>query len=366
MENNYKYIVYKTTNKVNGKIYIGVHKTFDANIFDGYIGCGINIYKISNDFKPITPFQRAVKKYGVNAFEREILYIYDNPKEASDKEKEIVNGEFLLRQDTYNIAFGGYSFAAVRKDQPVYQFDLNGQCIHIWNDIYEIVNTLNLKIYSIESAIKRRGIVLDSYWSINEVIDISTYTKPKERKQVYKYDINGKLLETYESLYIAAKCNDYKTDTLLNRIREKACTKNNYYSYELYQKFPIKKRLQTLNQLIHIYNIDGSYDRSLYSKEAKEYLGIDQKKKLGYFIRRLTPINNKFLRIEKTDFIVPVFPKIHPKPVMLYDLANNFIKEYNSIGSLSKEMNLQESEIRRVLNGVLNQTKGYIIRYKYN
>lgn len=31
-----KFIVYKTTCLVNGKIYIGVHQTEDPNIFDGY------------------------------------------------------------------------------------------------------------------------------------------------------------------------------------------------------------------------------------------------------------------------------------------------------------------------------------------
>ena len=43
METNYKWIVYLTTNKVNKKIYVGVHKTKDPTIFDGYIGCGIYI-----------------------------------------------------------------------------------------------------------------------------------------------------------------------------------------------------------------------------------------------------------------------------------------------------------------------------------
>ena len=34
------YIVYKTTCLVNNYIYVGVHKTKDPNIFDGYLGRG--------------------------------------------------------------------------------------------------------------------------------------------------------------------------------------------------------------------------------------------------------------------------------------------------------------------------------------
>lgn len=35
-----KYIVYKTTNLINNKIYVGVHRT-NPDINDGYIGCGV-------------------------------------------------------------------------------------------------------------------------------------------------------------------------------------------------------------------------------------------------------------------------------------------------------------------------------------
>lgn len=39
-----KYIVYITINTKNNKLYIGVHSTEDPTLFDGYIGCGVNIF----------------------------------------------------------------------------------------------------------------------------------------------------------------------------------------------------------------------------------------------------------------------------------------------------------------------------------
>ena len=76
------YIVYETTNNINGHIYIGVHIT--SVIDDGYVGSG----KV---------LQRAIKKYGLEYFTRKILFIYDNPEEMFKKEKEIVNQEVWFR-----------------------------------------------------------------------------------------------------------------------------------------------------------------------------------------------------------------------------------------------------------------------------
>jgi hypothetical protein len=83
---------YKTTNMINGKIYIGVHKT--NNINDGYIGSGLII-------------SRAIKKYGKENFKREILEEFDTLAEAYLEESKIVNESFVNRSDTYNITIGG-------------------------------------------------------------------------------------------------------------------------------------------------------------------------------------------------------------------------------------------------------------------
>lgn len=87
------YLIYKITNCINNKIYVGSHKT--KNIDDGYMGSG----KYLN---------RAYQKYGLENFSKEILFVFDNANEMYAKEAEIVNENFLTEENTYNLKRGGF------------------------------------------------------------------------------------------------------------------------------------------------------------------------------------------------------------------------------------------------------------------
>ena len=86
------YTIYKVTNTINGKIYIGKHQTQNMN--DNYMGSGKTI-------------REAIKKYGKDSFVKEILFVFNNEAEMNECEKSIITEEFVNRADTYNIGIGG-------------------------------------------------------------------------------------------------------------------------------------------------------------------------------------------------------------------------------------------------------------------
>lgn len=88
-----QYVIYQTTNLVNGKIYVGQHKR-KVGSKDYYIGSGSLI-------------KRAIQKYGRKNFKCEILHEFDTREKANEMEAFIVNESFIARPDVYNLNVGG-------------------------------------------------------------------------------------------------------------------------------------------------------------------------------------------------------------------------------------------------------------------
>jgi group I intron endonuclease len=86
------HFIYKTTNQLNGKFYVGMHSTDNLN--DGYIGSG---YKL----------RRSINKYGKENFKIEVLEFLPDRSSLKAREKELVNEALLKDPMCMNLVYGG-------------------------------------------------------------------------------------------------------------------------------------------------------------------------------------------------------------------------------------------------------------------
>ena len=83
--------IYKITNNINGKFYYGVHNGSNT---DTYMGSGRLIKK-------------ALNKYGIDNFSKEILMWFDTMDEAYEYEGVVVNQKTVDNPMCYNLCLGG-------------------------------------------------------------------------------------------------------------------------------------------------------------------------------------------------------------------------------------------------------------------
>lgn len=91
LNNSMVYLIYKITNSINGKFYIGAHQT--VNIDDGYMGSGKALHA-------------AYKKYGAENFTKEVILICSSAEEMYAVEKDLVQTN-KINKKSYNLMEGG-------------------------------------------------------------------------------------------------------------------------------------------------------------------------------------------------------------------------------------------------------------------
>lgn len=107
------YTIYKTTNLLDGKYYIGKHQTKDPN--DDYVGSGKHLW-------------HAINKYGIENFKKEILFIFDNEVEMNEKEAELVCENFVKEDTNYNLCPGGQGgFGHIRSQKEYLEWVKSGR-----------------------------------------------------------------------------------------------------------------------------------------------------------------------------------------------------------------------------------------------
>lgn len=227
-----KYIVYQTVNKINNKIYIGVHGT-EIDEFDGYIGNGVSIYRPATYMNPKTPFQYAVKKYGIKNFIRTTIQEFDNEQDAYKLEEQLVNERFLKREDVYNLALGGRITELANPRKKVYMYDLDGNFEREFDSVNSAGRFLNPEAKGaghLPRAIKEGHQYLGHQFSYEKLPfmkklkcrNIGIVEKPYTGGKVGRFNDDGDLLETFDTMTDCVKAG-YKNAKLVAQGKREHC-----------------------------------------------------------------------------------------------------------------------------------------------
>ena len=361
MENNWKYIVYKTINLVNNKIYIGLHKTKDPEIFDGYIGNGVYNTQPYTYEHAKTAFQYAVKKYGPKNFRRYTIAVFDTVEEASDLEEQLVNKKFLERSDVYNMVLGGLGGYFVFNRLKVYQYDLKGNYINEYKSYADAALKLNCDYTLISYAVRKRSIAKKYLWSNDklEKLDLSQYNLGLNNSiNIFVYNIDGKYLGGYKTLAETARKLNSSQGTIKKYAVLGNCFRNKFYFSLVKEDTYDKARSKYLKiRPVYQYDSNGNFITEFnsqleaeitYKTNITKAIRLKQCDELGYMwgLEKLT-IYNKPNKREK-------------RKVGKFTLDNILVKEYESATQAANE---NGTSVWKVLAGTNQTHKQHIYKY---
>lgn len=349
------HFIYKITNNLNGKFYIGVHNTNDLG--DGYRGSGDIIKK-------------AYKKYGKKNFNYEILHFFQTEEETYIEESKIVNESLVQNPMCYNIILGGRGGKSGYL--PMRNIDTGKvEVINVYNkpDNYESVNLGSIPVYdnsknkyvripasefdeSIHTPMHKGKIVLyNTSKNIYEQVDVDdprretgelvsgsknkvTVTDGKNNFQVDKNHpdyINGKLKIVTKDKWV-----------LRNKITKKCISvqKNSEVDWNIYEYATCRPKISDDPNLV--------YARLIGEKKYKYYDKNDERLNTGDLLLHM-PKNKRNICV--TNGSIEIF--LHESEL------DNFFNHHQNWYYGHKKYNRDENNSRKykqwINNGVVNK-----------
>lgn len=234
--------IYKITNLVNGKVYIGqsvdIYRRWEQH---KKIGRGINGYKYKRNAKD--PLYRAIQKYGVENFSFEII---EQCPEEMLSEKEIhwiaFYDSVVTHGKGYNQTLGGERSNGYTQRRKIYQYDLEGHFIAEYESVKEATISIgaNRDNGLVQNAVGRIGAQAGGYqWRYEKLEKISPYIKEYKHHKVACYDKFGNLYTTFEDIKEAAQF--FKVDKSAIGYNCSHSTKyTKGFMFEYYDEEPLK------------------------------------------------------------------------------------------------------------------------------
>nr|DAP31400.1 MAG TPA: intron associated endonuclease [Caudoviricetes sp.] len=159
-------------------------------------------------YKGSYEFYRAIKKYGFDNFEVEILA--EVPKQQLDKaEIKYIQLFNTLIPNGYNISAGGQFIGKSRKTRKVYQYSaVDGSFIKEWSSHTEVIKHFGVTTPVLERCLLGQAFTQWGYcWSYLKMdkFPINERMVNPQEKKVEMYSLNGELLQTFSSIAEAAR-----------------------------------------------------------------------------------------------------------------------------------------------------------------
>ena len=207
--------IYKITNLINGKAYIGqTCQKVETRWAEHKRG------KTSTN----SPLKRAIEKYGWDNFSKEVIDTADTLEEAL--EKEIYWIEYYKtcvlvygKEAGYNLSRGGEGVFYITPEQENLILELWNQ----HNSLTQIGKLLKIDRHTVQRALIRKGIDEEEF----KVSQFYHY------HPVYVYNLNGQLLDVFNTRNEACNAYSINTNQIQNVLSHKlASTHNLIFLYE--------------------------------------------------------------------------------------------------------------------------------------
>lgn len=313
---------------------------------------------------PKTPFQYAVKKYGVNSFKRQILFVYDIKEEAYKKEAELVTLDFIKQDHVYNACLGGQENWYLGKT--IYQFDLQGNLIKEWKYSIDAYKFYNIPREKFNYAIFDKHPLVDSLWSNKPVINVNEYSTKSwgEPKVTHLYSKNGKWLKEFISRKECAEYLSLSETTIVNAIKRQSLLLDKYFvSDKLVDEFIPKARKQYTNTTFYLYQ-DYKYVGEYVGKDIMSIIGEHSWSKLREYLRNQKGWYKNFYisetKIEEKD--IPNKQFGNGIQVDVYTKYGEFIETLKTIKEVKEKYQVPASKIKNIQLGD-RYFRNYIFKY---
>ena len=330
--------IYKITNKINGKAYIGQSRKIEQRFHE-------HIYANTSSL-----IHKAIIKYGQNNFTFEIL------EECSAEELNEKEIYWIKYYDTYengyNLTLGG---------DTGYLYDPQA----IYND-YLLTNSIAQTAKNIGCHETTVRTILHSCYNINK-------SDLQEAKAIDKIDPTTlEVITTYKSINDAARAvNVHKSAIQLALKGETQSCANYYWKYHDENKDFSNYHITSWKKKVIQYDLQGNqicvYDSII--EAAKTLKGDNPENKVPSICAVCTGKKISAYGYKWSYYGEPLPDTFYKQPkskkVNQYDLNGNFIRSFNSIkeANISFNKNPDASSINKVCKGQAKTAYGYLWEY---